>query len=87
MPSLVKIGFTTRSVEERVAELSAATSVPGPFVIEGVFPSSEPEQHELAAHGKLAMARVESKEFFRVDLTEAITAVSAICSPASYLRT
>jgi hypothetical protein len=87
MPNLVKIGFTTRQVEERVAELSAPTAVPGPFVIEGVFPSSEPERHEFAAHETLAEARVDSKEFFKIDLIEAIRAVSAICGPASYLRT
>ena len=65
-------GQTTRGVEDRVAELNMATGVPGPFVIEGVFPTSEPEQHELAVHKALADARVESKEFFRVDLVEAI---------------
>ena len=40
MPNLLKIGFTTRQVEERVAELSAATAVPGPFIIEGVSQAS-----------------------------------------------
>lgn len=87
MPNLLKIGFTTRQVEERVAELNAATSAPGPFVIEGVFPSSEPELHESAAHETLAAVRLESKEFFKIDLVEAIRTVSAICGPASYLRT
>jgi hypothetical protein len=86
MPGLVKIGFTTRTVEERVAELSNPTSVPGAFVIEGVFPTGQPEQHELSAHEKFAAARIESKEFFRIDLIEAIRMVSAICGPASYLR-
>jgi hypothetical protein len=86
MPNLLKIGFTTRQVEERVAELSTSTGVPGPFVIEGVFPSSNPEQHESAVHEALALARVESKEFFRIDLAEAIRKVSAMCGPATYLR-
>jgi hypothetical protein len=87
MPNLLKIGFTTRQVEERVAELSMATAVPGPFAIEGVFPSSDPEQHELAVHKMLAEVRVESKEFFKIDLEDAIRMVSATCGPASYLRT
>lgn len=86
MPDLLKIGFTTRQVEERVAELNAATAVPGPFMIEGVFPSNDPEQHESVVHGIFAESRVESKEFFRVELAEALRAVSAICGPASYLR-
>src|SRR6516225_8653453 len=50
MPNLVKIGFTTREAAERVAELNATTGVPGPFEIEGIFPSSDPEQHELTVH-------------------------------------
>ena len=87
MPKLLKIGFTTRQVEERVAELNAATAVPGPFIIEGVFPSSDPEQHESVVHGMLAECRVENKEFFRVDLIEALRTVLAACGPASYLRT
>jgi T5orf172 domain len=87
VPNLLKIGFTTRQVEERVAELNAATAVPGPFMIEGVFPSSDPEQHEFVVHGMLAESRIESKEFFRVDLKEVLRAVSLICGAASYLRT
>jgi hypothetical protein len=87
MPNLVKIGFTTRPVEARVAELSTATSAPGPFVIEAVFPTAEPENHEFAAHERLASARLPSKEFFRVDLADAIASVSALCGPPSYLRT
>ena len=39
-----------------------ATGVPGPFVIEGVFPASELERHKLAVHKALADARVESQE-------------------------
>lgn len=39
---------SARLVEDRVAELNAATAVPGPLAIEGVFPGSEPERHELA---------------------------------------
>jgi hypothetical protein len=86
MPNLLKIGFTTRPVEERVAELNTTTAVPGPFVIEAVFSSSTPEQHELAVHETLAGARGESKDFFKVDLVEAIREVIAICGPPSYLR-
>jgi len=87
MPNLLKIGFTTRQVEERVAELNTTTAVPGPFVIEAVFPSSKPEQHESAVHETLAEARVESKEFFKADLAGAVRKVIAICSAPSYLRT
>jgi T5orf172 domain len=87
MPNLVKIGFTTRQVEQRVAELNTTTAVPGPFVIEAVFPSNEPERHELEAHNLLGETRVKSKEFFKIALAEAIRTVSEVCGPASYLRT
>jgi hypothetical protein len=33
LPGLVKVGRTSRSTQERVAELSAATGVPTPFVL------------------------------------------------------
>jgi T5orf172 domain len=86
MPNLVKIGFTTRQVEERVAELSMATAVPGPFVIEAVFASCEPEQHELTIHKTFVEARVESKEFFRIDLVDAIREIIATCGPPTYMK-
>ena len=86
MPGLLKIGSTTRQVEERVAELNAATGVPGPFVIEGVFPSSDPQTHEFAVHRALERARVENREFFKIELPEAIGEIAVTCGPASYLR-
>ena len=86
MPNLLKIGFTTRQVEERVAELNTTTAVPGPFVIEAVFPSSKPEQHESAVHETLAEARVESKEFFKADLAGAVRKVIATLESPRHQR-
>ena len=40
MPGLVKVGCSTRPVDERVAELNSATAVPAPFVVEAYFASS-----------------------------------------------
>ena len=37
-------------------------------------------------HGKFAESRVESKEFFRLDLIEALRTVSLICGPPSNIR-
>ena len=37
MPNLIKIGFTTRDIQERLAELNSATGVPEPFIIEATF--------------------------------------------------
>src|SRR2546426_6574269 len=44
--NLLKIGFTMRSVEERIAELNAETGVPAPFHLEAYFLSTEPELDE-----------------------------------------
>jgi hypothetical protein len=72
MPGLLKIGLTTRTVPDRVAELSAATGVPSVFTVEAYFESSSPQKHEKAVHQKLRKHRVAGKEFFRVSLDEAI---------------
>jgi T5orf172 domain-containing protein len=72
MPGLLKIGLTTRTVPDRVAELSAATGVPSAFAVEAYFESSDPQEHEKAVHRKLQNRRVAGKEFFRVSLDEAI---------------
>jgi hypothetical protein len=54
MPGLVKIGQTTRTVKERVAELSAHTGVAAPFVIEAAFASHNPMADEARVHAHLA---------------------------------
>jgi len=88
MHGLVKIGFSTRPVEERVAELNSGTAVPAPFVIEGIFPSSAPERHEQEVHDHLATARLPGKEFFKTALPEALRAVAQACGgPPKYVRT
>jgi ribosomal protein L37AE/L43A len=78
MPGLLKIGLTTRPVPERVAELSAATGVPGAFRLEAYFESSDPQMHESSVHQRLAPRRVPCKEFFRVGLDEAIEVAHAV---------
>jgi hypothetical protein len=77
MPGLLKIGLTTRSVPDRVAELSATTGDPAAFRIEAYFESSDPQSHETWAHGRLAHRRLPGKEFFRVSVDEAIKAARA----------
>jgi hypothetical protein len=76
MPGLVKIGFTTRTMEERLAELSAATGVPKAFVVEAVFEHSSPASLERAAHRALSEKRFSSdREFFDCSTEEAIAVV------------
>lgn len=75
MPDLVKIGITTRPVEDRVAELNSATGVPDKFVVEAYCESSDPATHERLVHQSLGGVRVSGKEFFRVDVKTAIAEV------------
>ncbi len=87
MPGLLKIGFTARSVEDRLAELNSGTAVPAPFVIECIFPSPDPEEHELQVHQRLAAVRLPAREFFKVTVADAVRAVAEVCGqPAKYLR-
>jgi hypothetical protein len=66
MPGLVKIGRTTRSVEQRANELWQ-TGVPTPFVVEFSILSPDCEGMELRAHEFFHESRVDgSREFFRV---------------------
>lgn len=78
MPDLVKIGCTTRSVEERTIELNSATGVPSPFTIERYCESMDPPDDETSIHRRLSAHRVKSKEFFRISAREALRVVSEV---------
>ncbi len=78
MPGLLKIGYTTRTVHERVQELNRPTGVPTPFKIEAYFHSDSPEAQERRVHQALASCR-EGKEFFRIDAEVAKAKVAGIC--------
>jgi T5orf172 domain len=85
MPGLLKIGCTTRPVEERVQGLNGAAGVPEPFVVEAYFRSPSPDEHEALIHRKLATQRVKGKEFFEVDLSVALRIVEEVVqSGAAY---
>src|SRR5262245_9372951 len=67
MPGLLKIGFTTRTPEERVAELNSATSTPVPFTVVFYFACREPQKDEALAHLTLSEYRVSpDREFFKI---------------------
>lgn len=71
MPGLVKIGKTTRTVEERVAELNT-TGVPAPFVIEFVKKFNNVHTAEEQLHTMMNIYRYSSvREFFRVSVDTA----------------
>jgi hypothetical protein len=88
MPGLVKIGQTIRPVEARVAELSAYTGVPAPFVIEVTFASHNPVADEKRVHTHLALDRLQAqREFFRMEVPQAIETITRICGgPPHYCR-
>lgn len=86
MPGLVKIGFTERDVFERAKELSAATGVPAPYVVEAYFPARNASD-EAAIHQVLVDNRVPDREFFRVPVEDALAKVSQVCGfRALFLR-
>ena len=82
MHGLLKIGITSRNVEDRVAELSSATGVPKPFEIEYYCLTRDPEEIERAAHERLLSHRAgKKKEFFEVPLLEAIDLIDSLTKP------
>ena len=75
MPGIVKIGWTTRTPEERSVELST-TGVPGKYRIEYASEVAEAELAEKHAHSILRTVRVDpSREHFRCETLDAIAVV------------
>ena len=73
MPGLLKIGWTDRSPEERVAELSASTGVPTAFVLEFHTSLEDAQGAEREIHVRFRESRVSgSREFFSVSLEDVI---------------
>ena len=80
MPGLVKIGWTSRSVEERVREL-ATTGVPMGFKIEYEAYVGEPAKVEQNIHQVLTNRGVRTnsrREFFEIAVSEAISLVQSM---------
>jgi len=71
MPGLVKIGKTTRSVEQRAAELTH-TGIPFPFDVVAQAYSPDCSELEQWVHGQLSDCRVNTqREFFLCDVLKA----------------
>lgn len=73
MPGLIKIGYTTRTVEERANELyEGITGVPMPFEIVYEYSCEEPQKLEREMHKKLTAHRInENREFFKYSADDA----------------
>jgi len=72
MPTLLKVGYTTRTIKERIQELSS-TGVPGKFVVEFYCEVDNARHLENTVHKKLSKHRYD-KEFFKCTLIVAVQA-------------
>ncbi len=76
MPGLLKIGRSIHGGKKRGRDIDQ-TGVPTPFVVEWEMLVEDCEYIESAAHEVLSEYRVNfSREFFKVDITEAITVIT-----------
>jgi hypothetical protein len=81
---ILKIGMTTRSISERMAELTSETSNIGQYEALGHIVVSDVDAAEAACHQRLAKHRVQkNREFFEVDLKDAVISIRSACSPCS----
>lgn len=73
MPGIVKIGKTTRTVEQRAFELYQ-TGVPTPFEIVAQFLTPDCHELEEIAHEHLGKSRLSgSREFFKISSEDAVS--------------
>lgn len=79
MPNLLKIGFTSRSPEERSRELSSATGVPTVFTVKYAIFTHDMRIVENTVHSSLDKYREnKDKKFFKIDLHEAIQIIREV---------
>lgn len=75
MPGLVKIGKTTRDVDQRANELFQ-TGVPTPFKVEEYFLTPDCGELEAVCHSCLSASRVSSsREFFKIPVEDVVRRV------------
>lgn len=76
---LLKVGMTSRSVEQRVDEINRATGVAIPFGVRGCWMVSDPALAEKLVHTALYGHRIRGdREFFRVDFALACSEVRRV---------
>lgn len=72
MPDVIKIGFTTGTIEERIRQLNT-TGVPLPFEVAALFKVRDPQSCEKSIHDCLSEYRINSgREFFKISLRESL---------------
>lgn len=78
--NLLKIGMTSRTVDKRVGELNRAFGVPEDFYVVFKKQARVPSVAEKEIHRRLSRYRInKSREFFLVDSSVAIDAVTDVC--------
>lgn len=76
-PRMLKIGFTTRSVLDRVNEINSATGVVIPYGVRAVWSVKDARDIEAKVHRSLADYRVRSdREFFCMDYRTAFRRIN-----------
>jgi hypothetical protein len=76
LPDVLKIGMTTRTVEQRAAEINSATGVAIPFGVRRCWRVSDPQKAEQLVHVALAQHRLRNdREFFRVKFHDAVKVI------------
>jgi ribosomal protein S27E len=78
MPGLIKIGMTENDVFQRAAELSKSTGVPEPYTVEAYAACQDPRQSESALHALFEKKRKPSREFFEIQLGDALRALREV---------
>lgn len=72
-PTVLKIGMTTRTVEERVKEINSATGLLIPYAARKVFRVADAPAAEKAIHSLLSNHRIRSdREFFEISFADAV---------------
>lgn len=79
IPDLLKVGMTTRTIEERVSEINRATGVAIPFGVRSCWRVKDTAATERLVHLELQAFRIRGdREFFRIDYGEARKRVGSL---------
>ncbi|WP_250658081.1 GIY-YIG nuclease family protein [Alkalimarinus coralli] len=80
IPELLKIGYTTTSLKQRIQELSSSTGVAEPFHLEGYCESVDPVDDERVIHQQLDSYRYsKNREFFKISVLKASRTLEFVC--------
>ena len=76
--NILKIGYTNRTVEERVKEINSATGVLIPYGVRAMWLIKSAKEVESDIHNLLATFRVrQDREFFQMDFKDAFKIITA----------